>query len=331
VDFVLFNQYRSYKLGILISIIGFLISIATPSYSIAAQTWTTGVSMPTARTEVAGGVLDGKIYIVGGFDESDKRTNLVEAYDPKAERWSRASSLAEPLDHTVVASQDGKLYVVGGYTGVARTPSAKLLVYDPSTDKWQELKSMPTPRGALTAGFIDGILYAVGGESSGKTLNTNEAYDPKTDKWTERQPMLTNRHHLTSSVNDGKLYAIGGRNTEKSPSVNIDKNEVYDPRLDKWTSLESMPTKRSGLSATSVDHEIYVFGGEYPFDNEPKRTFNNTEIYHVKTDSWISGPALPTARHGLAAVTINGTIYVIGGGPEAGLSYSHANEIFHTR
>jgi N-acetylneuraminic acid mutarotase len=227
------------------------------------------------------------------------------------------------------------LYIVGGYVEVEgqRTPTDKSFVYDPSTDIWQEIKAMPTSRGALAANFINDILYVVGGQDSSRnTVNTNEAYDPKSETWIERQPMPTSRHHLTSAVVDGKLYVIGGRQTDKSPDVNIGTNEVYDPRLDKWTSLESMPTKRSGLAAASLGNNVFVFGGELPFkDGEPLRTFDNTEIYHPTTDTWTSGSPLPTARHGLAAAEVNGTIYVIGGGPDPGLSYSHANEIFRVK
>ena len=289
--------------------------------------------MPTARTEVAGALLDGKIYVIGGYVESGETTDIVQAYDPKADKWSEVSSLPEPVDHAAAATFDGKLFVVGGYVDFEgkRTPTSKSFIYDPTTNRWKEIKSMPTARGALTANFVDGILFAVGGQDSArKNVNTNEAYDLKKNTWTEREPMPTNRHHIASAVVDGKLYVVGGRQTGKSPDVNIDTNEVYDPKLDKWTSLNSMPTKRSGLAAASLGNEIYVFGGEHPFnDGEPLKTFNNTEIYNTKTDKWTSGSPLPTARHGLTAEEVNGTIYVIGGGPEPGLSYSHANEIFH--
>jgi hypothetical protein len=40
---------------------------------------------------------------------------------------------------------------------------------------------------------------------------------------------------------------------------------------------------------------------------------------------------MPTARHGLAAVAIGDKIYLIGGGPEPGLSVINVNEIFHVR
>ncbi|HEX9317573.1 MAG TPA: kelch repeat-containing protein [Nitrososphaeraceae archaeon] len=292
--------------------------------------------MPTARTEVVGAVLDGKIYVVGGYDETGETTDAVQVYDPRIDKWDKVPSLPEPVDHAAASAHDSKLFVVGGYVTDKgqRTPTSKSYVYEPSTEKWHEIKSMPTPRGAATANFINNTLYVIGGQdSSRKTVNTNEAYDPKTDTWTEKQPMPTERHHIASAVVDGKLYVIGGRQTDKSPGLNIGTNEAYDPLFDKWTTLESMPTKRSGIAAATLDNNaIYVFGGEHPFnDGASLRTFNNTEIYHPKTDTWTIGSPLSTARHGLMAVEFNESIYVIGGGPEPGLSYSHANEVLRIK
>ena len=69
---------------IVISAIGILnFALLADSYSITSQTWTTGAGMPTARTEVAGAVLEDKVYIIGGFDETGNRSNVVEIYDPK--------------------------------------------------------------------------------------------------------------------------------------------------------------------------------------------------------------------------------------------------------
>lgn len=93
-----------------------LASLATDSF------WTTGAPMSTARAEIAGAVLNGKIYIVGGFDETGRSSTSVEVYDPSADKWTTgintttgaAAPLPEPLDHTAAASYNGKLYVVGG-------------------------------------------------------------------------------------------------------------------------------------------------------------------------------------------------------------------------
>jgi N-acetylneuraminic acid mutarotase len=305
----------------------------TPSIAQTTSTepfWTKGAPMPTPRTEVTAAILEDNIYIIGGFDESGQVTDIVEAYNVKNNTWTIAAPLPEPLHHTAATSYNGKIYVVGGYT-TPWSPSNKLFIYDPIQNKWQEGKPMPTARGALNAVFVDGTLYAVGGFSSNSPVNTNEAYDPSTDTWTTKEPMPTTRHHAASSVVDGKLYVIGGR-TGVGIIPSVDISEAYDPVQEKWiTTLEPMPSKRSGIAAAASpingnNSSIYVFGGE-----EPSKTFDNNEKYDVKTNKWTIEPPMPTARHGLGAVSVEDRIYVIGGGPEPGLSVSDANEIYHVK
>src|SRR6186713_2488972 len=55
--------------------------------------WTAGTSMPTARSEIAGSVLNEKIYIIGGFDNYGHSTSIVEAYDPLTEEWIQSTSM----------------------------------------------------------------------------------------------------------------------------------------------------------------------------------------------------------------------------------------------
>src|SRR5919109_2036491 len=307
------------------------ISIAqTISSTTIEPFWTKGAPMSTPRTEVAATFLADNIYVIGGFDESGQVTDIVEVYNINNNSWAKVAPLPEPLHHTSAASFNGKLYVVGGYTA-PWSPSNKLFIYDPAQNKWQEGKPMPTARGALNVNFVNGILYAIGG-SSNRPLNLNEAYDPSGDTWTSKALMPTARHHAGSSIVDGNIFVIGGRISGSLENISV--NEAYDPEQDKWiTNLEVMPSKRSGIAAATISSSvnsssnIYVFGGE-----EPSKTFNNNEKYDAKTNKWTSEPPMPTARHGLGAVYIeDDKIYVIGGGPQPGLSVSSANEIFHVR
>jgi N-acetylneuraminic acid mutarotase len=289
--------------------------------------WTSGAPMPTPRTEVTAAVLEDEIYVIGGFDESGQVTDIVEVYNIANNTWSKAAApLPEPLHHTAAASFNGKIYVVGGYTA-PWSPTNNLFIYDPVQNSWQEGEPMPTSRGALNVNFVNGTLYAIGGSSDGP-LSSNEAYDPSSDTWTSKALMPTARHHAGSAVVDGKIFVIGGRISGSLENVSV--NEAYDPQQDRWiTNLEAMPSERSGIAAASPANSsrIYVFGGE-----EPSRTFNNNEKYDAETNTWISEPVMPTARHGLAAVYVeDDKIYVIGGGPQPGLSVSSANEIFHVR
>ena len=219
-----------------------------------------------------------------------------------------------------------------GISHFVRTPSNRLFIYDPLENQWHEGKQMPTARGALAANFVNGMLYAIGDQSLSSSsspsgiLTTNEAYDPSSNTWITKAPMLTARHHAASSVVNGKLYVIGGRVAGISPTINVDINEIYNPEKNTWTSLASMPSKRSGIAAAANfdSVSIYVFGGE-----EPSKTFNNNEMYDIKTNKWFIETPMPTARHGLGAASVDNRIYVLAGGPRPGLSVSNANEIFH--
>jgi N-acetylneuraminic acid mutarotase len=325
---------------LLIIIFIFPISMAqttTSTNATAGPFWTAGAPMPTPRTEVTAALLDDNIYVIGGFDELGQVTDIVEVYNIANNTWSKtAAVLPEPLHHTAAASYNGKIYVVGGYTA-PWSPSNKLFIYDPVQNSWQEGRPMPTARGALNVNFVNGILYAIGG-SSDRPLGSNEAYDPSSDTWISKALMPTARHHAGAAVVDGKIFVIGGRISGSLENISV--NEAYDPEQDIWvTNLEPMPTDRSGIAAAAVSvattantfsingGNIYVFGGE-----EPSKTFNNNEKYDVTTNAWTSEPPMPTARHGLAAVYVEDDgIYVIGGGPQPGLSVSDANEIFHVR
>lgn len=309
-----------------------ILAVHASSSSSTDSFWTTGASMPTARSEIAGAALNGKIYIVGGFNETGRSSSTVEAYDPSTDEWSTSTAAAaaavaplpQPLDHTAAASYDGKLYVVGGGYLNRGDLSNKLFIYDPNTNRWTKGQDLPSARGALTANFINGTLYVVGGIDASGAISSNWAYDLGTNTWAEKAPMPTAREHLTSATVDNKLFVIGGRTS--GMTTNVDANEVYDPLIDGWTVLESMPSQRGGLSSAAVNGSIYVFGGEVPV-----RTFDNNEKYDTVSNEWRSELPMPTARHGLAAVAIDDLIYVIGGGPAPGGSGSNSNEIFHIR
>src|SRR5580704_8481341 len=60
-------------------------------------TWTTMASMPTARQQLAAGVVNGRLYAIGGLD-SVGYSNAVEAYDPATDTWSTKASMLTARD-----------------------------------------------------------------------------------------------------------------------------------------------------------------------------------------------------------------------------------------
>jgi N-acetylneuraminic acid mutarotase len=78
-----------------------------------------------------------------------------------------------------------------------------------------------------------------------------------------------------------------------------------------------MPKAQGGLAATVLKGKVYVFGGEY-FSPAGGGVYAEAWEYDPKTDRWRSVAAMPRPRHGLGAVTIENSIYVLGGASSAG-------------
>lgn len=315
-----------------------LFLVLMPVFAQSAQpapdkgTWRTAVPMPTKRTEVAVAALDGKIYVVGGFEKprlgnvlNFAITPSVEMYDPATDRWTSKASMPVGLHHIGIGVAGGRLYVIGGYrqSGLSVwNPVATVYAYDPTTDSWTERAPMPTVRGALSVTEHDGKLYAIGGYDRKANNAQVEVYDSLHNVWRTAAPIPTPRDHLAAATIDGQIYAIGGR-LDGDYSRNLSVTERYDPVNDRWTRVADLPTARSGITAAVIEGKIYVMGGE-----GAAGTFNESEAYDPVRDIWQRMATMPTARHGLGSAVAQGRIYVISGGPTPGGSFSDLNEVF---
>ena len=312
--------------------------VALPVFSESAQpepdrgTWRTVAPMPTKRTEVAAAALEGKIYVVGGFEKPSLSnmmnfsiTPSVEMYDPATDRWTSKRPLPVGLHHIGIGVVGGRLYIIGGYSKSGLSvwnPVATVYAYDPATDSWTERAPMPTPRGALSVAEHEGKLYAIGGYDRKANNAQVEIYDPARNVWTTAASLPTPRDHLATATVSGTIYAIGGR-LDGDYSRNLAVVERYDPDSDRWRRVADLPTARSGITAAVVEGRIYVFGGE-----GPTGTFGENEAYDPARDTWYHMTPMPTARHGLGSTVVQGRIYVISGGPTPGGSFSDLNEVF---
>lgn len=315
-----------------------IVLIALPLLGGSAQpesshgTWRTAAPMPTKRTEVAAAVLDGKIYVVGGFEKPSLGnvmnfaiTRSVDMYDPATDRWTAKAPLPVGLHHVGIGVAHGRVYVIGGYSKSGLSvwnPVATVYAHDPAMDSWIERALMPTARGALSVTEHDGKLYAIGGYDRKANNVQVEVYDPVQNVWTTAAPLPTPRDHLATATVAGRIYAIGGR-VNGDYSHNLAVTERYDPAIDRWVRVADLPTARSGITAAVAAGSIYVMGGEGVIG-----TFNENEAYDPARDIWHRLAPMPTARHGLGSAVVQGRIYVISGGPTPGGSFSDLNEVF---
>jgi hypothetical protein len=134
------------------------------------------------------------------------------------------------------------------------------------------------------------------------------AADLVEDSWNTKTPVPHGRHGFSVVAVDGKIYAIGGHYYTETPGPYyqiyvdnyIDANLRYDPAIDSWTTLASMPTPRAWFAIAEYQGKIYCI------DNDA------IEVYDIATDSWSIKASVPpfTDRRNLKADVVGGKIFV---------------------
>jgi N-acetylneuraminic acid mutarotase len=150
-------------------------------YDPTSDTWTVKAPLPTPLHSMASGVIDGKLYLAGGFNVSDEAVATLLVYDPATNTWTEKSPMPTARGFPAGAVLDDQLYVVTGIAGFNSPPLQTVEAYDPATDTWRTDAPIPTGRDRLgEVGVIDGRIYVAGGWNPcfGCDIATLEVFEP---------------------------------------------------------------------------------------------------------------------------------------------------------
>lgn len=282
--------------------------------------WVNRTPVPTPRTEVATAILDGELYVIGGFESNDQPSTVVEVLNLTEDEWREVASLPTPLHHARAVALDGAVHVFGGYNAVPFQATPTHVVYDPAADSWQQAEPLPNARGGHGAAVFNDSAYLVGGVGAdGELLATVDVFHPDDGSYTQAPDLPSPRDHLGVAATETGVHAVGGR--EQSLDSNLATHEVYVPGHE-WIEAQPMPTARGGIDAAELDGFVVVAGGE-----AQEETFGEVEAWHPRQPNWTSLPDMPTPRHGLGVDSYHGQLITTAGGPEPGLSVSDAVEV----
>jgi N-acetylneuraminic acid mutarotase len=238
----------------------------TEEYDPGSDTWRERAPMPEGGTHNGIAVLDGKIYIAGGF--AGNRHTLPQAalysYQPATDTWRKLAPLGGQLGSISLTAVDGRIHAFGGRVMGEDVTVATHEIYDPNTDKWRAAAPMPSSRDHAGIWVLDGKVHIFGGRTAGSDSSVvlHEIYDPKADKWSSAAPMPTARSSSAFAEYRGLLFFAGGEcKTTGTARVTFDENEAYDPKSGKWRKLAALPSGRHGFAAASVGNTLYFLGG----------------------------------------------------------------------
>jgi len=254
--------------------------------------WTLGDSIPSYRYGAAEAVLDGQLYVAGGYPG----TSVLEVFDPGSNAWIGKASAHYDRNGGVAGALNSRFYLVGG--GYAEGE-----YFDPATEEWYYFSKWPNPANKAAAGVINGILYVAGGEIGGGAHAEVWAYDPRTDKWSSCVSMPTARWGASAGVYQEKLYVAGGRNE----SSTVAAFEAYDPVADSWESLTPMPTAIMYAASGFIGQKFYVAGGY-------STAYQDTVYaYDIISDTWEAVDVVTEQRQFTVSGVINDRLYITAG------------------
>ena len=160
-------------------------------YDPATNKWESRAPMSVPRNHAFSGVVNGKIYVIGGrtghgFILSATNTDVVEEYNPISNTWSVPKERMPTARSGGASGSDGRrIYVAGGEVTTKDLVGAfkSVEAYDPVTNSWMTLPSMPMPRHGIAGGVIGTRFHLVSGmmQSAGAltfldpTLSTHTA------------------------------------------------------------------------------------------------------------------------------------------------------------
>ena len=206
--------------------------------------------MHVARAGLGVGVVDGKIYAIGGFVANGVATGANEVCDPATDTWETKTPMPTPRAYITGNVVNGKIYIIGGDSN--KTVNE---IYDPETDSWATAASMPTGSWGYASAAIENEIYIIDSDLT-------QIYDVETNTWNLRAPppfghLGYGKAGVTTGVNAVKRIYVLGEKVYDQPAL----NQVYDPQNDKWTQGSAVPTYRRNFGVAVVDDLIFVVGG----------------------------------------------------------------------
>ena len=228
-------------------------------YDTIEDKWTILASLPIPNHHGSLGIVNGKIYLIGGFVDLTWRhaNGIIYQYDIEKNSWQDYDSLNMLRVAHTSESVDDRIYIFGGH---GYKPS-HVLYYMPEKKKMRELEThMPSPADHI-ASIInsDGNFIILGGRFRDGNLNQIRIYNPEKNRWFANNglPYATSGHVV--ELIDNQIHILGGENLQKN--ITFKSHWYFDLEKNVWVESLDLPHGLHGMGAGVINNSLYVFGG----------------------------------------------------------------------
>lgn len=215
----------------------------------------------------------------------------------------------------------GWIYVPGLETGVAASEEeappepAPLEASSGAPFRWQPiylLAALVLSLGVLLTPFFtrpaQSVLNLLSDDSM---LAVGRPVIAEMPRWESRTPLSTARSRLALvAINDTFLYAIGGESAQGQPLAGVD---VYDLRINEWTSGIPLPLALANMATTADATRILLAGGTTTDGEAGERLSDRLLVFTPDSQRWSEWGLLPLPLAGASLQLVGNDLYLLGG------------------
>lgn len=247
------------------------------------------------------------IFVAGGYCGKSRLHTTSLCYSLNTHRWrTNVAAMSEARTNMATAAFGGRMMVFGGR--IADPLSTVLMVtatceaFDPSINTWSALPSMPTPRSSAVAVAWQDRVFVFGGCLPWLPYDLSSAccFHPLQNGWSAISPMTCCRRLAAAvAIPSLGILVMGGHSGWET----LESVELYDPNIDKWTTMPwLLPKPLCNFAAHFLDDGmLYIIGGS-------SGSGKNTDCWSMDLSAavpvWSPLPSLPGAMEGLASVAV---------------------------
>lgn len=285
---------------------------------------------------------DGKVLVVGGWDEYGAQNRLAEVFDPSTEKFSiwydpqssETWCAGQGEDPEIMPGAGEICYGPGVAPNVLLYPrmhlmpeglvvvigqSKTLRTFNPATGVWKFAGNMlfGASRGYGSTCLLPlqnettekGKVLAFGGTATADDFATNTAEiltlsdTSLQSRWTTPSE-FGRKHPIPVIMPDGKILVIGGVTFQNLHSTKIMEAELFDPVIETWTTLPPMTVPRQYHSTALLlpDGRVWTGGTTYSKTWRELRVEYFVPYYYSTTRPTIAGN--PEVGHYGETITI---------------------------
>ncbi|XP_050772232.1 kelch-like protein 23 [Gopherus flavomarginatus] len=204
-------------------------------YNSETDQWTEGCPMLNARYYHCAVTLGGCVYALGGYRKGAPAQE-AEFYDPLIKKWIPIANMIKGVGNATACVLCDVIYVIGGHYGYRGSCTYdKIQSYHSGSNEWRIVTTSPHPEYGLCSLALQNKLYLVGGQTA-----VADCYDPEQNEWRQMAHTMERRMECGAVVMNGCIYVTGGYSYSKG--TYLQSIEKYDPELNKWEVVGSLPS-----------------------------------------------------------------------------------------